>query len=187
MNGTMLRAPGAWILLVASLLLGGWLMTPHVEGWVARGLDLQRVMDGEKHRGESFDADRTLIGRRAERRLEVARAAVRGEITLKEAAARFQELDRWPPVENWSVLRRQYPNLSGEEFACLTVIEFTRNHLVDRDSSLARDVVRNQSVNTPVGAKGLPVAGTDVAEVIEGSNQAPAPKDDATIQHDTID
>src|SRR5262245_18050041 len=176
MNGTILRAPGAWILLVASLVLAGWLMTPHVEGWIARGLDLQQVFDGEKHRAESFEADRKLIDQRTERRREVARAALRGEITLTEAAARYRELDRWPPAENWAILHRQYPNLSGEEFDCLTVIEFTRNHLADRDSSLAREPPRQHSVNTAVRAKNLPVAGTDVAEVLEGFLQAPAPQ-----------
>ncbi len=134
------RAPGAWALLLVSLIFAGVFVVRHRDGWATRALRLDLLFAQEQSRAETMEMQHGLIEARLARREAIARALARGEMTLERAAAAFRELDRWTPEENWSMLRRTHSDLSAEEFSYLTVISFTKRYLAQSDPPLARRV-----------------------------------------------
>ena len=151
----MLRAHGTWLPLLASLLLGATVVVGNLEGWVARGLDLDKVLDEEQSRAAGMLVERVRISQRVKARREVALAFSGGQTSLKDAAAQFRRLDREPPVETWSWLQTRFPDITGEAFHALTVLDFLRTSLeglapmLDRVEAARLLKAHNIDLNTP--------------------------------------
>ena len=69
--------------------------------------------------------DESILERVAAK-LDVTAALLRGELTLAEAAARFQELNGDDP-RPMDVLRARYPAAGDEELICRQVLSFAAN------------------------------------------------------------
>jgi hypothetical protein len=87
------------------------------------------------------DGSRTESQHRREAREQVLRDLVDGRLTLKKAAARFQELIS--DQEQYLMrIRRDYPGCSDEEATCRELIERVRSLLKDVDPAQAVVVQR---------------------------------------------
>jgi hypothetical protein len=71
------------------------------------------------------------VVRRLHEKQALAREVADGRLTLRDAAARYRELDEAAPGFHWEEFRRKYPGASDEERHCREVISFVRG-LPDR-------------------------------------------------------
>jgi hypothetical protein len=81
--------------------------------------------------GRELDARREAILERSQSKSQIALSLARGEITLDEAANRFQSLNG-PGADGLTPLRRLYPNSTNVELVYRQVLLFVRgNHRQD--------------------------------------------------------
>jgi hypothetical protein len=116
-------------------------------GFVARlGLDSDSLLDlvtaNERARlqtEELLAKDRQVV-ENLEGKQGVVLALLDGHLTLREAAARFQELNQACSVYDWERFRATFPGRTDEERHCRQVLVAVRPYL-DANSSTSRDLL----------------------------------------------
>jgi hypothetical protein len=101
-------------------------------GWSAdMAMEVSRVVDARRERHElEHQLDAMYSAREAKK--EVVNAMIEERLTLREAAARFQDLNtRQMSGAWWMAFRRRFAGSSDEERHCREVIHFTRCLMAD--------------------------------------------------------
>jgi hypothetical protein len=110
----------------------------------ALGLDSESVFDlamaNERARlqtQELMAKDRQIVDN-LEGKQKIVRDLLDERLTLRQAAARFQELNEACPAYDWERFRENFPGRTYEERHCRQVLTAVRPYL-DSDRSAARD------------------------------------------------
>jgi hypothetical protein len=112
---------------LAVLLVAALCRPPGPErGSAARG---QSALDARRH-NDQIDARMSAVQKRMAEKAVVARAVIRGELTLWQAAEQFREICAADP---WALqrLRDLHPRVPDSELWCRNVIAHIRGILVD--------------------------------------------------------
>jgi hypothetical protein len=118
-------------LLAVVLVLGGviWVCVRGIDSWAVPEAD--EDPDQEARRGGWTDNEECLaLQRRVGAKVRLAREVIDGRLTLLEAAARFRDLNREPPLFAWVAFRAANPGASDDELLCREVISYV--HLEQR-------------------------------------------------------
>ncbi len=105
------------------------------------GLDSESLFDlaiaNERARlqtQELMAKDRQILGN-LEGKQKILRELLDERLTLREAAARFQELNEACPAYDWWRFRETFPGRTDEERHCRQVLVAVRPYLVSNDSA----------------------------------------------------
>lgn len=125
-----MNVPSRWSVCAgvgAAVMVGLFLLSP---GWIADRDPPQRAgAPPDDAPDEELERQRLALLRHIEAKRAVARELVAERLTLREAAARFRDLDRDAPEIYWRGFPYLYPGRSEAERYCRQVIDCVEGEL----------------------------------------------------------
>ena len=148
----------AALVLGLGLLVGldGWLRVAERAGYSLPPA-LGRPLLGEALARQAAVQDEMAAAcERSRRNEELARAVLRGDLTLREGAARLRDLYRAAPNFPWRNVARRFPGASEEECCCRLLIDQVRG-LGGADRERAQAAALQLEAELTGGSGGPPV------------------------------
>ncbi len=110
---------------------------------------------GARTEGSALEERWQDLTQRVARRQRFCRELIAGRLTLREAAAQFQQLDAASKTFNWAHFRARVPGATDEEKQCHVAIEQVRS-LLGGDPEQERAVTRRLEAELQVLYAGAP-------------------------------